>query len=313
MRHHVVASAKRIAGRCGSALHRVGGRRGAPGFGILLYHRVAKTVAGAPPPSWNVTPDRFRAQIEGLLAAGYRIWPLRRMIDCVESGRAVPEKVTAITFDDGYQNNYLHAWPVLDELSVPATIFVATAYIGSSAPFPFDDWGGQWHAEAPAESWRPLKWGECRAMEASGVVEIGSHTHTHRDFRGDAAAFRNDLERSVLEIGDHLGPRAPLFAFPYGAPEVGFATSDDRHAAQSAGVRCALTTAGALVRRGASPFEWGRFEVTGTDTAATLEAKLAGWYDWVSSAKRWFVRVSPPPYLGSPQESHSTSADRSAV
>ena len=70
MRRHVVVAAKRIAGRCGSALHRVGGRRAAPGFGILLYHRVAKVANGAPAPTWNVTPDRFRAQIEGLLAAG---------------------------------------------------------------------------------------------------------------------------------------------------------------------------------------------------------------------------------------------------
>ena len=305
MRSHVVGAAKRIASAGGCALHRFGGRRAAPGFGILLYHRVAPLVPGTPAPTWNVTPERFRSQIEGLLSAGYRIWPLRRLIDCVESGRAVPEKVTAITFDDGYQNNYLRAWPVLDDLSVPATIFVATAFIGSTTPFPFDEWGSQWHAEAPSECWRPLKWGECRAMEASGVVEIGSHTHTHRDLRGDVAGLRAEVERSVLEIDDHLGPRASLFAFPYGAPEVGFATVEDRHAVQATGVRCALTTQGSLVRRGESPFEWGRFEVTSTDTGATLEAKLAGWYDWVSSAKRWFVRFSPPPYLHAPSSAQA--------
>jgi peptidoglycan/xylan/chitin deacetylase (PgdA/CDA1 family) len=299
VRRHVVAAAKRFAGMSGSVLHRAGGRRAAPGFGILLYHRVTPVVPGLPAPTWNVTPRRFRRQLEGLLAAGYLVWPLRRLIEHAECGGAIPEKVTAITFDDGYQNTYLEAWPILDQLSVPATVFVASAYMGSRSPFPFDDWGTAWHANAPAGSWRPLEWGECRAMETSGLVEIGTHTHTHGDFRELAPVLHAELERSRRELDDHLGPRQPLFAFPYGAPEVGFATPDQLQAARAAGVRCALTTAGAMVRRGSSPFGWGRFEVTAADTAATLDAKLAGYYDWVSGAKRWFVRWSPPPYLGS--------------
>ena len=306
MRNHVVGMAKRVASAGGSALYRAMGRRSSPGFGILLYHRTAPLTPGLPPPTWNVPPQQFRRQIEGLLAAGWRIWPLRRLIDCVESGRAIPERVTAVTFDDGYQNSYLHAWPVLDELSVPATVFVATAFVGSRAPFPFDDWGAAWHDQAPPACWRPLTWGECRAMESSGLVEIGTHTHTHRDCRGEASVLLAELERSKRQLDVHLGARAPLFAFPYGAPEVGFADLEQLQAARSAGVRCALTTQGAVVRKGASPFGWGRFEVTASDTAATIEAKLAGWYDWVSAAKRWFVRVSPPPYL----PPHSSAAVR---
>ena len=46
----------------------------------------------------------------------------------------------AITFDDGFENNYVNAWPVLKELNLPATIFVATKYLDSDVPFPFDDW-----------------------------------------------------------------------------------------------------------------------------------------------------------------------------
>jgi peptidoglycan/xylan/chitin deacetylase (PgdA/CDA1 family) len=186
---------------------------------------------------------------------------------------------------------------VLDELSVPATVFVATAYVGSAAPFPFDDWGSAWQAAVPAESWRPLDWDECRTMEASGLVEIGTHTHTHRDFRGAAGALLADLERSRRELDRHLGERAPLFAFPFGAPEAGFAAADQLDAARAAGVRCALTTAGALVQPGTSPFGWGRLEVTASDSASTIAAKLAGWYDWMAVAKRGFVRLSPPPYL----------------
>ncbi|HVR28437.1 MAG TPA: polysaccharide deacetylase family protein [Thermoanaerobaculia bacterium] len=297
MRQRLASAAKRVAGTAGSALYEASGRRRSDGFGILMYHRVAPVVRGIEKPPWNVPPRQFRRQVEGLLEAGYRIWPLRRLIAAAESGRALPEKITAITFDDGYASVYLEALPVLESLALPATVFVATAYVGSAAPFPFDEWGSAWHGEALADTWRPLHWGECRVMEATGLIEIGTHTHIHRDFRGDPAALYADLERSIRRLGDELGRREPLFAFPYGAPELGFAAPELLGAAREAGVRCALTTEGAMVRQGSSPFGWGRFEVTAADTGSTLAAKLAGFYDWMGTAKRCFVRLSPPPYL----------------
>ena len=297
MRRRLVTAAKRVAGGAVAALHRAAGAPAGPGFGILMYHRVAPPAPRIAAPSWNVPPARFRLQIEGLLAAGYRVWPLRRLISAMESGEPLPRKVTAITFDDGYASVFSEAFPVLDELSLPATVFAATAYLDSVAPFPFDEWGSALHGQAPPESWRPLRWEECRAMEASGLVEIGTHTHTHRDFRGAAEALEADLARSCRRLCDVLGPRAPLFAFPYGAPELGFAAPEQMRAARDAGVACALTTEGATVRRGASPYGWGRFEVTAGDSAASLAAKLAGFYDWMRAAKRGFVRLSPPPYL----------------
>jgi peptidoglycan/xylan/chitin deacetylase (PgdA/CDA1 family) len=194
-------------------------------------------------------------------------------------------------------------------------VFVATAFVGSAAPFPFDDWGSTWHGEAPADAWLPLDWDECRTMEASGLIEIGTHTHTHRDFRGAPEALRADLERSVREIEERLGARSPLFAFPFGAPEAGFVDAEQLEAARAADQRCALTTEGVRVRGGASPFGWGRFEVTAHDSAATIAAKLGGWYDWMPNAKRWFVRVSPPPYLRSQEKAARAprmAADRRA-
>ncbi len=44
----------------------------------------------------------------------------------------------AVTFDDGFETVYRHAWPVLQELRIPATVFLNTAYLDSPEPFPFD-------------------------------------------------------------------------------------------------------------------------------------------------------------------------------
>ena len=91
-------------------------------------------------PTNNVTPERFRYQLGGLLKGGFQCWPLIKLVAAHEEKRTVRANVFAITFDDGYENNYVHAWPILRELNIPGTIFLATKYIGTNQPFPFDDW-----------------------------------------------------------------------------------------------------------------------------------------------------------------------------
>ncbi len=146
-----------------------------------------------PAPTWNVTPARFRAQIQGLLARGYRPWPLRKVLAYHDAGQSIPPQTFVVTFDDGYENVYQQAFPVLREHDVPATVFLATAYLDSHGPFPFDDWPCAGAPGVPAETWRPLTTAQCEEMLASGLVELGSHTHVHADFRNRPEDFRRDL------------------------------------------------------------------------------------------------------------------------
>ena len=140
----------------------IGGRAGV-GFGVLTYHRVAPTNYPTAP-TWNVTPRRFRDQLRGLLRRGYSIFPLRKLLEMSAAGRPIPPRTFAVTFDDGYENVYTHAWPVLRGLAAPATVFVATAYLDADGPFPFDDWPAAGSPHIPAEAWRPLttaQWPRC--------------------------------------------------------------------------------------------------------------------------------------------------------
>lgn len=279
---------KRAGAGVGLLLNRTLGSRARGRFGVLMYHRIAEIPGGGPRPTWNVTPTRFREQVQALLAAGYRIWPLQRLIEYSVSGRAIPAKVTAITFDDGYENAFLHAWPTLREFGVPATIFVATGYIGSDRPFPFDGWAQQNSAQVPATAWRPLNWEQCRELNRSGLVSIGSHTHTHSDFRGRGDEFRADLEESLATLRRELGPGDYTFSFPYGSRALGSASDQLLALAQLADVTCALTTDTELIAPGSSPFGWGRFEVTAEDTGPTLSAKLEGWYNWMGPVRELY-------------------------
>jgi len=261
----------------GSIVNSCLGPREKQAFGILMYHRVCDLPVGYPRPTWNVTPERFERQLAGLLRRGWQAWPLRHVITCVERELPIPRKTFVVTFDDGYVNNLIHAAPVLAKLHVPATLFLATAYLDSKQPFPSDDWSVAGQPGVPSEAWRPLSTEECRRLIANGLVELGAHTHTHADFRGRPDALAADLAENLAVLRERFGVENPPFAFPYGTKSTGFSAPQLAAAARQSGVVACLTTEADLVRPGDSPFDWGRFTAHQFDSAGSLAAKLGGW------------------------------------
>lgn len=100
-----------------------------------MYHRVADP----PLDPWGlcVAPDRFRDQLVALKAHRVVI-SLDELVDALEAG-AVPPRATALTFDDGYSDNASTAKPLLEELGVPATMFLTTGSLGKDRPFWWDE------------------------------------------------------------------------------------------------------------------------------------------------------------------------------
>ena len=103
--------------------------------GILGYHGIS---AGAPvpSPSMHVTQSRFREQIESLRSR-YEVVPLHELVARHQSARSI-DGLLAITFDDAYVGVARHAAPILAELDVPATIFVASEPSAEGAQFWWD-------------------------------------------------------------------------------------------------------------------------------------------------------------------------------
>jgi hypothetical protein len=117
---------------------------------------------------------------------------------------------------------------------------------------------------------------------------------------------------------EQFGINRPTFAFPYG-----FTSAQLVEQARAAGVRCALTTKFKCVRSGDDPFNWGRADVGATDTAATLAAKLSGWYETVQASIRRVARPltairrairkqTPPPQNGREAVSAEAPAEAAA-
>lgn len=296
----------RLAARWGTArvaatLQNFCGNRCHDGFGILMYHRVAERVPGVEAPTSNVTPERLQQQLVGLLARGYECWPLSKLVAAHRESLAIPQNVFAITFDDGYENNFLNAWPILREWNVPATIFLATKYLDTDRPFPFDDWSATGTNRVPESAWRPLASSECEEMLTSGLIELGAHTHNHERFLGRSDDFRRDLQLCLDTLHDRFGIEQPTFAFPFGDMN-----QELIGVAKELGVTCCLSTQHCRVLPSDDVYQWGRFYAGPTDSAAVLAAKLSGWYSTVGTIGKTLAR----PVAALASAVHGPTSDR---
>lgn len=283
---------RRAALRCAVSLDGWLGPRIPHALGILMYHRIVHGVAGVPQPTFNVRPEQFRLQLAGLLALGYRVWPLRAMLDQVRQGGPIPPRALVVTFDDGYECVYTQAFPVLKELGVPATVFLATGFLGQQDPFPFDEWSAAGSSRVTADAWRPLTIAQAAEMADCGLVELGSHTHQHVDYRRREASFADDLHTSLAALDRHFGQTDATFAFPFGYFDAALST-----VAREAGLLGALTTVNDLVRPGDDPFALGRLTVFDDDTPAMIAAQLSGRYEAIRNLCRpgRAARLANPP------------------
>lgn len=102
---------------------------------ILLYHRIADLRHD--PQSLSVSPANFLCHVK-ILSKSYSVLSLRELSDLLQEG-GLPRKGIVVTFDDGYADNLINGKEILLSQTVPATVFVATGYIGENREFWWDE------------------------------------------------------------------------------------------------------------------------------------------------------------------------------
>jgi peptidoglycan/xylan/chitin deacetylase (PgdA/CDA1 family) len=111
--------------------------RSAPSLLILMYHRVLPAdhpQRAGEQPGMYVSPQTLAMHVE-VLAEHFTLVHLDDWISAQEQGRAMPSLCCALTFDDGWRDNYEYAYPVLKRASVPATIYLVSDLVGTHYAF----------------------------------------------------------------------------------------------------------------------------------------------------------------------------------
>lgn len=207
---------------------------------VLSYHDIRDDVADKGDPDYYATDaQNFAAHLDWLSGHGYTPVGLDQVLAAARGDRALPDKAVLLTFDDGLRSAYTHAFPLLRAYGYPAVLAVVTSWIDLPRGRQVD------YGHRPFTHEDFLTWEQIREMQASGLIEVASHSHDmHRgllanpqgnrtpaaitrvfdpeegsyESEGDyLARIRADLAASVEEIQRQLGVRPRALVWPYAA------------------------------------------------------------------------------------------------
>ena len=203
-----------------------------------MYHRVDSVPHAAPHPKNFVTPERFTEQIAALLGWGYSPITFEHWLHYREHRGKIPRFPFIVTFDDGYADFATNAWPILQQLRVPATVFLVASRLGGT---------NDWESHGPRAPL--LDAARIRALEAEGVM-FGGHGYTHvplAHVSPDEA--RVEIEHCRAVLGSLLSKPPTVFAYPYSNQN-----RTVRRLTREAGFHCAVRGKGRLNARWIDPF-----------------------------------------------------------
>ena len=169
---------------------------------ILLYHRFGPTVADG----MTITTPVFESHLKYLRDNGYKVIPLRQLVDWYQKkGPAPAPKSVVIVEDDAHKSVYSDMLPLAKKYNVPVTVFIYPSAV-SNAKY-------------------AMTWDQIRELKKSGLFDFQSHTYWHPNFKRDRKKMNTqDYEKSVVtqltkskaKIEKELGGKVDMLAWPFG-------------------------------------------------------------------------------------------------
>ncbi len=186
---------------------------------VLMYHHVSPVGT-----ELSVTPELFEDQLRSLHAEGWKTLSGEEFLSCMQA-KSLPRKYLLLTFDDGFADNYVYAYPLLKKYGMRAMLFVTTSLIRDSIvsrenfmPKPHRE---AWQLAATEQGTEVMcTWAELKEMEESGVFEMQAHGLTHETpemIKGKRfEELEKDLSAGKQEMELRLSKEVTHFAWPKG-------------------------------------------------------------------------------------------------
>lgn len=165
---------------------------------VIVYHGVRPNYIGetADVKRYTIEPDTLERELTYLRDNKYNVISLGALSRFFDEGVPLPPRPIVLTFDDGWKNQYIYAFPLLKKYGFTATFFIFTSAVGHK---------------------NFMTWDEIREMDTSGMT-IGGHTRTHPYLTKitDPVALTKEISGGKQVIEDHLGHSIDTFAYPFG-------------------------------------------------------------------------------------------------
>lgn len=223
---------------------------------IVTYHHVRPTDN---PDLNTVTPAAFDRQMRFLRDNGYHVISFADLVEGVDKGHSFSRNTVVIHFDDGYDNNYTYAFPVLKKYHLPAMVFLVSDLVGTKGY---------------------VTWEQVKEMEA-GRFLAGVHTRNHA-YLPDLSADKkwDEIVGSKRIIEEKLGHPVDFFVYPNG----GF-DEQSKEFVEKAGFKAAASTNRGREINNQDLFELKRIRIKDTDHGLMLWVKLSGYYNLFRKSK----------------------------
>lgn len=214
---------------------------------ILFYHKISFPKPNAKIRDLYVSPVQFQRQLKYLKWRGYETIRLDDLFKWLSLGKPLPKRPIILTFDDGYEDNYTYAFPILKKFGFTATIFLITKDIGG-----LSGWAdSQEKIREPILSWEKIK------EMADYGIDFQPHTHTHPSLpKLDEQQIREEVVVSKEIIEKELQKKADFLCYPYGHFD-----SKTEQILREVGYKGALTTKRGLVKQNDNPYELHRIGI----------------------------------------------------
>jgi peptidoglycan/xylan/chitin deacetylase (PgdA/CDA1 family) len=227
---------------------------------ILMYHQVGDFKPMRAHRSTYCHYRRFQAQMAFLHHFGYRVLRLEHALACLNGDKPLPARAVVLTFDDGYENFYEYAWPVLDHYRFPAMVYLLSGLLGQVS---------SWFA-LDGRATPPLM-GRERILQLRDLgVDFGSHGVSHCKLaQVDAQTVRDEVRHSKQQLEALLGEEVRHFCYPYGSHDL--VAVDE---VQQAGYQSAVTCQRAAATSAFDPLLLPRKAISYGDNLAGFAWKL---------------------------------------
>lgn len=190
---------------------------------ILVYHRIAPENSSKNLGGFSLPASQFERQMRYLHKHGYVCPPLTELLRHSDDGRSPWRRAVALTFDDGYEDFFTVAYPILRDYGFTATVFLVTNLTR-----------GQSDLEREGNN-QYLTWEQIGALQQGGI-SFGSHTCTHPWLHGlSHEEIKHELTASKECLETRLCQKIDWLAYPHGA-----STSEIQRMAEAAGYKAAF-------------------------------------------------------------------------